>query len=490
MFAHASPTTSPTVTATGSTTTPVAAPPRQSRLRGLSYLRNYTQTHLSSLHHHSNNSASSPSESPTNSGNRGSPSPIHLSSSHSRDLNSSYFPPIEETSNTARSTGSQAAGSEASGEDRHTRMARKKPGIAASLSSQTEQTTRRGQSGPTASSSSQTTRSYLRLFTGPTNNPPTVPEPASDPAPSSAGRVGLPADQMPTIRFIPHQDPRSNKPSLIFTATSRTLPHEDCVIRVGRYSERDIPQTNPPPNVPSSAPVGFKSKVVSRRHCEFWCSQGQWYIKDVRSSSGTFLNHIRLSQPSSESKPFPVNDGDIIQLGIDFRGGEEPIFRCVKIRIECNRAWQKGLNTFKFVALHLLKSLELTYLQHINPQTTCGTRKKGWERCKFNALHGMLDMSDVRCRMFLSITPSKGLSIDISFSHANRYSSLLALMCGTSNVYDHYSTTTELTLSSCVRTVVQLVTSKQKRMMSIGMWWRTKKDQTPTMIYRHQTVRP
>ena len=187
-----------------------------------------------------------------------------------------------------------------------------------------------------------------------TVEPPDLPgaaAPMASSAPANgeaSGLTGLAPDQMPTIRFIPHQDPRSNKPSLVFTATSRTLPHEDCVIRVGRYSERDV-TLNPPPNVPSSAPVGFKSKVVSRRHCEFWCSQGQWYIKDVKSSSGTFLNHIRLSQPSAESRPFPVNDGDVVQLGIDFRGGEEQIFRCVKIRVECNRMWQKGLNNFKCV---------------------------------------------------------------------------------------------------------------------------------------------
>ena len=166
------------------------------------------------------------------------------------------------------------------------------------------------------------------------------------PSDTSSSLIGLPSDQMPTIRFIQHQDPRSNRPSLAFPATARTLSHEDCVIRVGRYSERDT-NPNPPPNVPSSAPVGFKSKVVSRRHCEFWCSQGQWYIKDVKSSSGTFLNHIRLSQPSVESKPFPVHDGDVVQLGIDFRGGEEMIFRCVKIRVECNRGWQKTLNNYK-----------------------------------------------------------------------------------------------------------------------------------------------
>lgn len=150
----------------------------------------------------------------------------------------------------------------------------------------------------------------------------------------------------PTIRLFPHQEARQARPSLTFAPIVRTLPKENAVIRVGRYSEREgIPVANP--KGPSAAPVGFKSKVVSRKHCEFTFENGSWQIKDVSSSSGTFLNHIRLSQPNTESKLYPVKDGDIVQLGIDFRGGEEMIFRCVKIRIECNRSWQKRPNNFK-----------------------------------------------------------------------------------------------------------------------------------------------
>ncbi|KAH0848517.1 hypothetical protein FOPE_02509 [Fonsecaea pedrosoi] len=151
---------------------------------------------------------------------------------------------------------------------------------------------------------------------------------------------------LPTIRFFPHQEIRNGRPSLNFSPITRTLPSEHSIIRVGRYSEREgVPSANP--IGPSDAPVGFKSKVVSRKHCEFSFLDGQWQIKDVASSSGTFLNHIRLSQPNTESRLFPIKDGDIVQLGIDFRGGEEMIFRCVKIRIECNRAWQKKPNNFK-----------------------------------------------------------------------------------------------------------------------------------------------
>ena len=152
--------------------------------------------------------------------------------------------------------------------------------------------------------------------------------------------------QLPTIRFFPHQEMRNGRQSLNFTPIARTLPNDSAIIRIGRYSEREgIPTTNPAG--PSDAPVGFKSKVVSRKHCEFSFMNGQWHIKDVSSSSGTFLNHIRLSQPNMESRLFPVKDGDIVQLGIDFRGGEEMIFRCVKIRVECNRSWQKRPNNFK-----------------------------------------------------------------------------------------------------------------------------------------------
>lgn len=121
---------------------------------------------------------------------------------------------------------------------------------------------------------------------------------------------------------------------------------------MGRYSERDNQPNARDPSGSNTAPVGFKSKVVSRRHCEFWYDDGQWFVKDVKSSSGTFLNHIRLSAPGVESRAFPLNDGDVLQLGIDFKGGEEPIFRCVKIRVELNRAWQKGLNNFKYVGSH------------------------------------------------------------------------------------------------------------------------------------------
>jgi pSer/pThr/pTyr-binding forkhead associated (FHA) protein len=73
----------------------------------------------------------------------------------------------------------------------------------------------------------------------------------------------------------------------------------------------------------------------------------QFFIRDTSSSSGTFLNHIRLSSPNTDSRPTPLADGDVLQLGVDYQGGHEDQFRCVKMRIELGREWQRAANEFK-----------------------------------------------------------------------------------------------------------------------------------------------
>ncbi|KAK8854586.1 hypothetical protein IAR55_003325 [Kwoniella newhampshirensis] len=107
-----------------------------------------------------------------------------------------------------------------------------------------------------------------------------------------------------------------------------------------------------------SGKVAFKSKVVSRSHAEIWCEPGgKFYIRDTASSSGTFLNHIRLSSPNTESRPTMLNDGDVLQLGVDYQGGTEEMFRCVKMRVEVGREWQRAANEFNTNALKQLKAL-------------------------------------------------------------------------------------------------------------------------------------
>lgn len=157
----------------------------------------------------------------------------------------------------------------------------------------------------------------------------------SAPGPQYTGAEGQ--GSLPSIRIIPSLEHNSPRPPLYFAPLERK--GNGSKVSVGRFSEKQGSE--------SRSWITFKSKVVSRMHAEIWNEGMQWFIKDCKSSSGTFLNHIRLSSPGAESRAFAVTDGDVIQLGIDFRGGAEEIYRCVKIRCELNGSWKKNVNQFK-----------------------------------------------------------------------------------------------------------------------------------------------
>ncbi|GLI74306.1 hypothetical protein PoHVEF18_002543 [Penicillium ochrochloron] len=326
--------------------------PRPGRLRRFSQLRAYTQnlSHSSPGGHRSRNSLSSrvPWLSPSSSGPE---SPTQQVGNSTAPGPESDQPALSRYTSapTASSHGlgvyTQTSSAESSRSTPPNEPAQPSPNVMARL-----------RSASAVQGRPPRTIALARTATpeaAPTSSPESTPAATDAPEltgtiPADAAQVSLVnSKQKATIRFFPYQDTfQSSRPSLPFVPIARTLPSESSVIRVGRYSERDgIPIPNP--TEPSDAPVGFKSKVVSRKHCEFIYSNGQWHIKDVGSSSGTFLNHMRLSQPNMVSRLYSIKDGDIVQLGIDFRGGEEMIFRCVRIRIECNRSWQQQPNEFK-----------------------------------------------------------------------------------------------------------------------------------------------
>lgn len=333
MLGSSGPATATIHTSTNSATP--SSPVRPSRLRGLSYLRNYTHNHL-----HGTSSQRAEQQNRQQQEARVQQRP-QRPSVHRRSI--SY--PAE---GSASNSGTPRSGSQSgiqSSEGGWVPTVQGRSGLSRQAldltSTDTQAVQRETSQSPVSMTRARAATAVAPLAAGV----------AAEAGASSSGTTHT-KESLPTIRFIPHIETRSSRPSLHFSAISRTLKNASTIVRVGRYSERDTPTAEE-----NSLPVGFKSKVVSRRHCEFWCTAGQWYVKDVKSSSGTFLNHVRLSSPGVESRPYPVNDGDVVQLGIDFKGGEEVIFRCVKIRVECNRGWQKSLNNFNTTThKRLLKS--------------------------------------------------------------------------------------------------------------------------------------
>ncbi|KAJ7438520.1 hypothetical protein B0H11DRAFT_1884441 [Mycena galericulata] len=169
------------------------------------------------------------------------------------------------------------------------------------------------------------------------------------------------------IRLVPHLDSRR---SLRFDAIARDLHVAAPPLRIGRFTDRSglgLAAVN----ALSTNKIAFKSKVVSRAHAEVWVEGGgggdegngeggvKFFIRDTKSSSGTFLNHVRLSPANTESRPHQIKDGDILQLGVDYQGGAEDIYKSVKIRVELGREWQAGANAFNTAALRNLKALAI-----------------------------------------------------------------------------------------------------------------------------------
>lgn len=228
-----------------------------------------------------------------------------------------------------------------------------------------------------AASVFQTTRSALVADSG-----STPPRDSASPVPSAImqesgdetlGGVTAPPGPPHRLRLVPFLDMTR---SLLFVPTELELRENGHAVQIGRFSERRrtdgesgeasdaaatpaveiTTETQPVPQAladdqaqiaarTSAATVNrqqtrvtFKSKVVSRLHAEIWCEAGGTiYIRDTKSSSGTFLNHLRLAPAGALSRPFALKDGDVLQFGIDYQGGVQELYRCIKLRVEIDR---------------------------------------------------------------------------------------------------------------------------------------------------------
>ncbi|EEB07088.1 mitotic spindle checkpoint protein Dma1 [Schizosaccharomyces japonicus yFS275] len=170
-----------------------------------------------------------------------------------------------------------------------------------------------------------------------------------DSSEKAASCLDNPPEETISIRFTNFVS--ANGHSFNFEPVVRTWSkkNKNLPIHIGRYTDKY--------NGGNVSAVVFRSKVVSRRHAQVFYEGGEWYVQDLGSSSGTFLNHIRLSPPCETSKPYHISNNDILQLGADYRGGEEMHYRCVRARIELNNSWRIKLSRFNLEEYNRVRSL-------------------------------------------------------------------------------------------------------------------------------------
>ena len=115
------------------------------------------------------------------------------------------------------------------------------------------------------------------------------------------------------------------------------VPYFPEVLRIGR-------QTNGK-TVPTSANGYFDSKVLSRQHAEVWADRaGKIWIRDVKSSNGTFVNGERLSSEGRDSEPHEVREHDTLELGIDIISEDQKCIVHHKVSAKVDHAGIYGPN--------------------------------------------------------------------------------------------------------------------------------------------------
>ncbi|GAA5905174.1 hypothetical protein JCM6882_000400 [Rhodosporidiobolus microsporus] len=130
---------------------------------------------------------------------------------------------------------------------------------------------------------------------------PASPAPPTTSSQSSAGAGAQPTTVFPALHLTPLNG--------TFVPKQISLDPPGTRVKVGR-------QTNAK-TIPNGTNGYFDSKVLSRMHAEVWSEDGKVFIKDVKSSNGTFINGERLSPESSESDVFELHTDDVVEFGID-----------------------------------------------------------------------------------------------------------------------------------------------------------------------------
>lgn len=123
-------------------------------------------------------------------------------------------------------------------------------------------------------------------------------------SPAGASQAHPPKDLVyPALHLYPLND------TFVPKQINLAPPSAQNRIKIGRYSNAK--------SVPNPSNGYFDSKVLSRAHAEVWSENDRVYIKDVKSSNGTFVNGNRLSPESHESEPYELHSEDVVDFGID-----------------------------------------------------------------------------------------------------------------------------------------------------------------------------
>lgn len=138
---------------------------------------------------------------------------------------------------------------------------------------------------------------------------------AHGPVQAGPGQVQMTSQGM--MRPMSAEQVPPGQPVLYLLSLNGTFERKTIAVPFAPESLRIGRQTNQK-TIPTPINGFFDSKVLSRQHAEIYAERnGKIYIRDVKSSNGTFVNGTRLSQENRESEPHELQTSDHLELGID-----------------------------------------------------------------------------------------------------------------------------------------------------------------------------
>ena len=106
--------------------------------------------------------------------------------------------------------------------------------------------------------------------------------------------------------------PRASKPTASSAAPRRRkAPPKELFVTDAEGGSRTYPMTQEPLQIgrSESCQVILQDTYASQMHARVYPKDGEWFVEDLGSTNGTYLNRVKVSQPA------PVGPGDEIRIG-------------------------------------------------------------------------------------------------------------------------------------------------------------------------------
>lgn len=177
-------------------------------------------------------------------------------------------------------------------------------------------------------------------------------------------------------KIVLHCEAKSHK----FETRSISLqPNQEC--KVGRLIAK---------SKASDGNAIFDCKVLSRNHAMLWyTADGRFWVKDTKSSNGTFINDNKLGNDAAE-----LHYGDIVKFGVEvIENSRQEVHGCIIARVtlflpdgreaisfESDQLQLTGPNRISFDEIHRLNS----FLQE-------AAQREKTLKAKLSSLQGVLD---------------------------------------------------------------------------------------------------